>query len=66
MKSEFDIFSGTRANPTWVEAVAGYQEAVSRMEQKAREKPGPYFVYDGENQTVVAVIDSDSDQGPLR
>lgn len=61
----FDIFAGSRHNPLWLEASDGLNKAIARMEQRARENPCRYFVYDADSQNVVASVDtcgdSDSD-----
>ena len=57
MNPRFDIFIGTPAHPLWLESAYGLDEAVSRMEQQARENPGHYFVFDANHQNIVASID---------
>jgi hypothetical protein len=61
MDTLYDIFSGTQSDAIWLEAVTGLKEAVSRMEQQARQKPGPYFVFDTRTQRVIASLNSDWD-----
>jgi hypothetical protein len=53
----FDIFSGTpKHDPIWQCAIEGQAEAVLIMKRLADEKPGPYFAYDTERATVLAVV----------
>ena len=55
----YDIFSGELADDAlWLEAVDGLDGAIDRMNQCATEKPGRYFVYKVDSQTVVASIDT--------
>jgi len=64
MSARYDIFSGTEGkNPLWLEAVAGFKDAVSRMEQRARKYPGQYFVFDAIHHTIVASIQTNQDSG---
>jgi hypothetical protein len=59
MPGRFDIFQGSpETQPLWLEAATGLSNAVARMEERARAKPGNYFVYDAERQSVVASIDT--------
>jgi len=61
MTERFDIFSGSSDDsPLWLEVAEGLNNAVARMEQRAWAKPGRYFVYDADNGTVVASIDTDT------
>ena len=55
---KFEIFAGSRHNPLWLEASDGLNNAVARMKQRARSKPGIYFVFDSNKRTVVASIDT--------
>jgi hypothetical protein len=59
MSPRFDIFSGTQFTARWLETAESLNKAVSRMEQRAQAEPGPYFVYDSSEHTVVASIDQE-------
>jgi hypothetical protein len=55
----FDVFSGFHdRNAKWIEAVDGLANACEKMQQLAKEEPGPYFVFSQSTHTVVASIDS--------
>jgi hypothetical protein len=62
MITRYDIFSGTKIDAMWLGTAAGLVEAVSRMEQQAHDKPGPYFVFDSRSLKVVASVPPDSDE----
>jgi hypothetical protein len=54
-KPTFDIFAGLpNQGPIWLEAVEGLSNARERMEQIAAEKPGPYFVFSGPQNSIIA------------
>ena len=57
MSPRFDIFAGPQTDPLWLESVGELNNAVARMEQRAQEEPGPYFVFDCRKKAVVASID---------
>jgi hypothetical protein len=58
----FDIFAGTaRHDAVWQCSAHGKSEALFVMKHLADEKPGPYFVYDLECETVVTVITGTTD-----
>ena len=42
----------------WLEAVEGLSKATTRMQERARQFPGRYFVYRAEEKTVLAAVDS--------
>ena len=51
----FDIFKGfSDKNAMWVERVSGLAAAQERMGKIAAEVPGPYFIFDLMNHTVLA------------
>jgi hypothetical protein len=53
----FDIFSGApEENGLWVEAVEGLSKAQRRMGQIAAERPGVYFLFDGNNRSILSQI----------
>jgi hypothetical protein len=56
----FDIFRGAlgSADVLWIEAVEGLGAAKQRMDELAREKPGPYFVFSSCRQAVLAAINT--------
>jgi hypothetical protein len=59
MPFRFDIFWGTRGDsPMWLEAADGLPGAVARMEEIARTRPGRYFVYNPDRQSVIASIET--------
>jgi len=63
MLRRFDLFAGSLdAAPLWLEVADGLNSAIARMEQRARVKPGRYFVYDVENQVEVASIDTEANE----
>jgi hypothetical protein len=47
----------------WLGAIEGLDAAMKRMNERAQEHPGPYFVYSAENMTVFATIDTSADGG---
>lgn len=56
---EYDIFSGhDDGNAIWVDAVDGLAAAADRMNQLAREKPGPYFVLCTTKYKILTSIDT--------
>ena len=55
----YDIFSGSlNDRPIWLEAVEGLGSATARMQERAKQFPGRYFVYCPEEKTVLASIDT--------
>jgi len=59
MRGPFDVFSGSMDNePRWLETTGDIETAISRMEERARVKPGSYFVFSTYCYTVVATIDT--------
>lgn len=59
----FDIFSGTlEEGAVWIETVVGLDRARERMAQMAATKPGSYFVFSFNNNSVVAKLDSPKEQ----
>jgi hypothetical protein len=59
LEPTFDIFSGTPdKDALWLEAVSGLERARLRMHRIAAEKPGRYFLFRTQSQSVVASIDS--------
>jgi len=55
---KFDIFSGEiHKNAVWLEAVVGLDQARARMEQLAAERPGRYFIYCSQSNSVVAHLE---------
>jgi hypothetical protein len=55
----FDVFSGRiEREPMWLETARSVDEAIERMKDRARTKPGPYFVYCCESSKVVESIDT--------
>ena len=53
----FDIFSGApEEHGSWVESVEGFSEAQRRIEQIATEKPGIYFLFNGDNLSVLTRV----------
>jgi hypothetical protein len=58
-ESTFDLFSGVgKQDAVWLESVAGLENAKRRMERRAIEKPGAYFVFDLSADAIVAKTDS--------
>jgi hypothetical protein len=59
--TSYHIFSGTVDHrPLWLESVRGRESAFERMKERAEHAPGPYFVFDSMNQTVLAFVDTSS------
>jgi hypothetical protein len=55
----FDIFSGRlEKEPMWLETAHSLNEAIERMNQRAQQKPGPYFVYCCQTQQVLDAVDT--------
>jgi hypothetical protein len=55
----YDIFCGLSANnATWIEAHNGLDQAYSRMEQLAAEKPGSYFLFSQAERRMLILIDT--------
>ena len=64
VQPDFDIFSGTPENgAVWVEVVAGLSNARERMKQLATLKPGPYFIFSVQSQSVIARIQTFEKRG---
>jgi hypothetical protein len=56
---EYDIFSGhDHEDAIWIDAVDGLAAAADRMNQLAREKPGPYFVFCTNKYKILICIDT--------
>lgn len=52
----FDVFRGpSKENGLWLETVRGFENAKRRMERRALETPGDYFLFDCRTYSVVAV-----------
>jgi len=63
----FDIFSGTPAEKTlWVESVEGLPSARERLKQISAAKPGKYFLFSAESNTVVIAVDTSAKSHPLK
>lgn len=59
MKQSYDLFSGAPDDDVlWLEVIDGLNNAIARMKQRAQERPGRYFVYNTDSQTVIASIDT--------
>ena len=60
MLPTFDIFAGKFREPDTllVDAVESFEEAYQKMLLLAADKPGPYFIFSGREQTCVADIDT--------
>lgn len=55
----FDIFRGsTDKDAMWLEAVPGLASARQRMEEIAKDAPGPYFVFAPQSHSILARIDT--------
>lgn len=55
----YDIFSGLREHgPIWLESIEGLEAACARMRDRATSKPGAYFVYCSQTNTVLASVDT--------
>jgi hypothetical protein len=56
---QYHIFSGFRdKNPMWLETVEGLATAHKRLQERATEEPGPYFIFCSETHAVVASLDT--------
>jgi hypothetical protein len=54
-----DIFSGTSdKDARWLESVGGLSKAQERIEQIAAVRPGAYFLYSAESQSILLKIDT--------
>ena len=63
MDIQYDIFAGRRDNGyLWLEAVGDLDQAVFRMKQRAQQEPGDYFVFHSRSQTVLAFIQTKTDE----
>jgi hypothetical protein len=63
----FDIFSGgPDKDPIWIETVEGFSEARERMHQLAAAKPGSYFLYSVQSQSVLARAETKGSTGKSR
>ena len=63
----YDIFSGSpEKDPLWLESVTGLEAASTRMQDRARQKPGPYFVYCVHTQQILASTDASAANLPAR
>jgi len=55
----YDIFSGSPVEqPLWLESVSGLEAALQRMIERARQVPGPYFVFCVHTKEVLQSIDT--------
>jgi hypothetical protein len=55
----YDIFCGHDQNDAiWIDAVESLGAAADRMNQLARDQPGPYFVFCTNKYKVLASIDT--------
>jgi hypothetical protein len=54
----YDIFSGAVDDPLWLEAVKDLNAATVRMEERAREIAGPYFIFSSDEQKVLVTLDT--------
>lgn len=55
----FDIFSGRlEQEPMWLETAHSLNDASQRMKERARIKPGPYFVFCCQSNEVMESIDT--------
>jgi hypothetical protein len=45
-------------DPLWLEAVKDLNAATVRMEERAREIPGRYFIFASEEQKVLVTLDT--------
>ncbi len=53
----FDIFAGApEEHGSWVESVEGFSQAQRRMGQIAAEKPGIYFLFNGDSLSVLTRV----------
>ena len=58
MPVKFEIFSGSRDEPIWLETVEGLAAATERMNEYASQSPGCYFIFCVETSSVLAEIDT--------
>jgi hypothetical protein len=60
MLPTFDIFFGKFSEPDTLrlDALESFEEAYQKMLLLAADKPGPYFIFSGREQTCVADIDT--------
>ena len=57
----FDIFSGApEENGLWVEGIKGLSSAHQRMTQIAAEKPGKYFLFSTDSQSILTRVETRS------
>ena len=56
----FDIFSGRfgEKGVVWLGAVGRLEDARARILNLATKQPGAYFVFDSDNQLLVAAVDT--------
>lgn len=62
MKPQYEVFSGSPANPLWFGSADELNRAISQMEEKARAIPGDYFVFDCTRQSVIAWMHTDANK----
>jgi hypothetical protein len=56
-----DIFAGApEENGLWVEAIKGLSSADHRMREIAAEKPGKYFLFSSNDQSILTRVDTRS------
>lgn len=62
---KFDLFRGQYGEPdaTWIETVEGLGSAAERMQQLAKEKPGPYFIFHAISRQVLGSVDTTQKSG---
>jgi hypothetical protein len=61
----FEIFSGTiEKGALWIESAIGLEMATNRMNVLAGNRPGEYFVFDGQSNQVVAKTNTNDPPKP--
>jgi hypothetical protein len=54
----FDIFAGIAdRDAQWVETVVGLGNAVDRMREIAKDRPGRYFIFDPTTHRIVSMVE---------
>jgi hypothetical protein len=54
-----NIYRGRPDEPSvWTETVSGVSAASERMEQIAADEPGAYFIFNGQDQRILAQTDT--------
>ena len=54
----YDSFSGTMDQPVWILAISGLNDALKVMHQVAVGRPGSYFIFDTDAQSIAAQVDT--------